>query len=521
VPVFDLTTQGHNRLFAKKLRGSNKHTTHYSTTTNTLLYDLFTFPFSPFLDVSYTLVNFDQFEKDDKKYILQCHSKWNLKKPKFSYQISTIQQLLHAGLFGVCRHPHFFEVSVFGFLFGFGYSGYPLHLFIFQDGSGGKTTLLKLIARIMGIDEEDIWSGNRSTPKSLTPNYGTTPPDSGWLSKQKYIGLSDEFFGRRGSTMSNDSTLNLFDYDSMKDDLVHDRSVGLSGKGSIKAITTARFCFASNLKYGIVDLPTFMMKTDPALVERYLVYFYTKQHYEFVEKNREMVENVELDSIALPIDIDFYKHLIIWAQSFEIKKIDTSRLREIRKNLMKGFKTYNEEKKEMIEKYINARLSHHMKCLFDGIVKYRNFCMGNFSEDIEPSEEDYEFLESIVSIFLTSWLHDFDIKKFSKKARVGMLSGFPKEIYNYLKEVGHSLSEDELITWCMDVQMKKTEEIQSALKHLDEWGVVMCENGKVKTYKYGLSGDDLERVEYESMHSSEVKIVKDSEHPQRKFKKDE
>lgn len=393
-------------------------------------------------------------------------------------QESIIIKSLENSIFNKYKHPKWFMNTIYYFLLSYPLYEYPPHLFLFQNGSGGKTTLLINICKTLDIKEADIWSGNLSTLKSLVPSFHQTPPQVGWMPLQRYFGLLDEFFGRQSS---NDSKDKLYEYDSIKNMLDSNKSESLSGKGSIKTNATAKFLFSSNLKYGIRDLPSFMDRTDAALVERMLVYFMNKEHESFIQNNREKVDSLPDEPEPFPDSRKFIKHMIIHAQTFKIKNIDYNRIRAIRKKLVVN-NSLDLTKYEAIENYVNARMSHHLKCLLDGIVKLRYFSNQIYEGDMTPIEEDYMELDMVSEIISRSWMNDFDIKLFTLDARVRMLSGHARELYHTIREQGGLMKEQDYVAYATNILKLEGKESAHATNQLLTWEVVKQEEGYFKCF---------------------------------------
>jgi hypothetical protein len=391
---------------------------------------------------------------------------------------SDISKAIENAIFNKYKHPKWFMNLIYYYLLSSPSYEYPLHIFIFQDGSGGKSTLLRLIASTMGIRHADIWSGNKSTLKSLVPSFGCSPPQIGWMSLQQNIGLLDEFFGRQSS---HDSTDKLYEYDSIKDMLDGNQSDSLSAKGIININATAKFLFSSNLKYGIRDLETFMNRTDAALVERMLVYFMNKEHEQFIKDNREAVSRLPDEVEPHEGSRNFVKHLIIHAQSFKIYGIDYDRLKAIREKLGAS-NTLDMTKTMAVDNYIDARMSHHLICLLDGIVKFRYFTNKIYTGEMTPIEDDYKELEQIAEIISHSWMNEFNIRDFSLDARVRLLSGHARELYHFVREQGGLAQENDYVVYANEVLKLDPKVSGHATNTLLSWGVLVQEQGYFKCY---------------------------------------
>ena len=393
--------------------------------------------------------------------------------------INNFKQLIHIGFFNKYRHPMWFEELIIAWVLSgkMDDPAYPLHLFLFQKGSGGKSTLQRRVGGFLGIEEIDIWKGDSSTVTSLIPNFGQTPPDVGWLAKQKHFGFLDEFFGRH---RSKDGENYLSAYESMKSLLTHSKTKGSSGKGEVTANATAKFMFSSNFKYGITDLETFMRKTDPALVERVLVYNFSEEHYRFVEGRREEVKDTTTYPSYMPDE--FYRHLILWSQKFNVKGISPKRLREIRKSLIKT--GYGGEKEQAKVEYVDARLNHHIECIIDGLVKLRYFSEGRFMEDMHVKEEDYQKAQMIIEIVSSTWINEFDIKHFTKEARMHMLTPTAKTTIDFVKESGGKCMESDLIHYAVDVCQFEPERVKASLDTMRAWQLISLHNGYFLYYEH-------------------------------------
>jgi hypothetical protein len=417
---------------------------------------------------------------------------------------------IHTLLFNRFKHPFWFEKFIVSFLLSTSKIEYPLHLFIFQNGGGGKTTLLHNIARIMGIKPSSIWSGNNSTIKSLTPSFKNTPPEIGWCAKQKILGLLDEFFGRQSSKDVSDT---LYEYDSLKNILEKNPSAALSASGNIEINITAQFLFSSNLKYGISDLQTFMDRTDPALVERMLVYFMNTDHEQFVIKQKEDVKLQEDIQVDMPIE--HLRDIITWSKSFTIKNIDGKRIRTIKNNLKTKIKTFDTHKYTSICDYIDARLDHHLFALLDGYVKYRYIMASNITLDMTPIEDDYIELEQTMEIIALSWVNNFNIKDFSLDARVRMLSGYTRDIYHFIREMGGKSIETDVVAYVNDVLKIHSKDAGTSINQLIELEIICQKEG----FFYCFWRDEVKGIQPTPTSQTGVKTINIEVNPKQIFEK--
>jgi hypothetical protein len=376
------------------------------------------------------------------------------------------------------RHPSYYEELIMSILLS-GKAEYPLHFFILQDGSGGKTTMLNRIMDVMGLDENDIWTGEDSTIKSLIPNYQQDPPDCGFMAKCRVLGLLDEFFGREQGEGGHN--MRRSEYAGIKNILEHRKGKGRSGKGDVMINPTAQFLFCTNQKYGVVDLASLMEKTDYPFVERMLIYFYTDMHYKFIEERRMNLRNMEF--VENPEMKELIRLSILHFKSFTVKGIQVARIDAIRKHLTNLLKIYDNSKAQLVQKYIDARLEHHMFLLLDGIVKLRCLTQLTFEpEKCIPEEQDYKKLNELMSIIAKSWVSSFDINDFSVDARVRLLSGRPRELYHWIKENNGHILESDLISYALSMLKYDPNDVAVATKQLEDWNVITHEGGHVNAY---------------------------------------
>ena len=173
----------------------------------------------------------------------------------------------------------------------------------------------------------------------------------------------------------------------------------LSGVGGVMLHPTSRAISVTNPLFGTKSLPEVIHKTDDAFIARWLVYYPTPGHIQHINTAKDTkadTENIKYKEGEF-IPPKEFKKMLKWMQSFKVTGMDVPRIVKIKDEITKNLP-------EVLQEHTKIRLMHHLKCLLDGIVKYRYFCKGVFdSKDYVVEDEDYDELENIMVTISSTW----------------------------------------------------------------------------------------------------------------------
>ena len=346
---------------------------------------------------------------------------------------------------------------------------YPLHMLIIAKPSTGKSLLIEgMNSRCM--EARGIFSGSSSTLKSVVPSFKYNPAKLGYLAECNRFAFLDEFLRcisatRGGSDMgTKDESLAM-----MNDLLEHQKREAGSGVSSVKVNMSARALAVSNPVRETGSMQGLLSKFDHSFLSRWLVYFQTEDHI-------SMIQNCNDDSLG-NYDVSFDVHDFISVVDFchEVESdFDLTRVLKIfeaPKSILSG---------DCLD-YYTARCKHHIKCLMDGLVKFR--CLDEGCEDWTATEEDYSVLDEVWGKVVGSWLSLDEVMKVPLAHRIHYLPEACSYVFQKLCELGGSCSIAELrLSTKEEMDMVKWQDVMAQLVRS---GMVTEERGRLKAHFVG------------------------------------
>lgn len=311
------------------------------------------------------------------------------------------------------RHPKIFEEFLISFLFSSlrSFDEYPVHLLLVGPQGTGKSWMSESIHEKISEDIE-IVEGSGSNTKSLVPSFKNSPPDSGKFLQAKRVLFVDEFFRLLLRTRPEDRNNILTTLNPL---LEHKTRVFGSGNGTVRARSTAKLFATTNPVYGHNSIQDLISNIDNSFLARLLIFNQSKKHLKFIRENSGLGEEINNDfkfnSINLIAIMDFFTKQ---KSSFDLKRV------------FEIYKTYQTHLPQTLEDLYSNRYKHHIKCIMDGVIKYR--CLLDKSSQLSAKDEDYEKLNEIWRELISGWT-DIDLTRLSREERVKYLTSFEVFVY--------------------------------------------------------------------------------------------
>lgn len=342
---------------------------------------------------------------------------------------------LYEEFFGKFRHPEIFEKFLLSLILSSkGTSNYPSSFGMFGPPACGKSKLLNCVTSLFN----EIKINENTTLKGIVPSYGGSKPNPGYFLKSRRFCAVDEFLNIIVKKE------NIEDIDILKSLLVHDKSVGASGKhdSAISINPTASMWFASNFMPGrITNFIELTNKLSPALLGRFILYNFSDNHTRFINERvmdlyKDVKEMRKLNRQATEEDlfpkyntdvimyVDYLKEYLVDVDVYEVANI----YKEVKEIVPED---YN------ISSLYNSRSQKHIESIIDGITKV-NYILENREGEIVPIEKDYEDAKAIWYYIISSWV--FEPRKLPIKYREQCLTTKEMQVYLSInKEPGQTL----------------------------------------------------------------------------------
>jgi len=325
-------------------------------------------------------------------------------------------------IFGLYRHPEWFEKFILAWLFSGKVNDYPLNIGWFSQAGTGKSYVLDTIQAQFHERKGIFGTG---TLKGLVPNFGDSLPDEGYICKCDRVALIDEFFSivrRAKQTGDIDSGT-----DMLTNILEHRSRPVQSGRGAssyIEVHPRAKTAFISNTRnfHGLENMVEISHSLNNPFLSRILWYCQTKQHIAFIDENRSKVKNLVQNDAdkGIPKQSAEFMSIYDFFNSVTLK-LDFERTAKI---IEKHRPIIPEDLYEVYRRY-----DHHLECLVDGIAKYR--FITEVKETLVVEDADYEEAEIIFSTIIHSWLDTVNIEDITTiKARVNFLKPELRKVYD-------------------------------------------------------------------------------------------
>jgi len=301
-------------------------------------------------------------------------------------------------IFNIFTHPDVFEKLIISWMFSSSYK-YPPHLFILGKGGFGKSQMINNIFKSTST-ENRVWDGSECTFNSLLPTFGTIPVNEGYCYKTRMFAFMDEFL-RAFTRTKRDKDRKIEELGRLNNYLEHQKDrEAMSGVGHVMLQPTSRALVVTNPIMGVGDLYGLIDRTDEAFMSRWLVYFATPMHIQMINQQKEKIADKERkkfgeDEVIQPRE---FRKLLKWLQSFKISGVDDTRLIGIKNKLKAQIRSSD------IQTHIDMRFLHHIRCVLDGLVKYRCLTeMVQEESEFKPIDLDYDNLFDLLSVVVSSW----------------------------------------------------------------------------------------------------------------------
>ncbi len=388
-------------------------------------------------------------EKISRKEVEEKTSEWN--EEKLAWLV-----------FGKHRHPRWFEWLVYSWLFSGKFDGYPLHLAIMGPAGTGKTRgiLIPLTFQIPEPEPKYFFDGTKSTIKGLIPNFGGREFDEGYFAQCRRIALVDEFLTALKRAHTHSGIQNAQETAMLTTLLEHFPTPASSGKTKpVKVTSSAKLLLTTNPKHGLNDLVACADSLDNPFMSRLLWYNQNNNHIGFVQKNQTKVA-------SLPEEEKYAKRDPLFTQVFDylngfVLKIDLDWIDE-------KIKEYKLLIPTALQEIYNARYSHHLMCLVDGIAKTRWLLKKG---KLEVVKQDYVVAEEIFSTILMSWGLNVNLKAVPLRTRERYLNLPQQKVYDYVCKsgaIGTTELNESMKTDVSDVVLQLSE-LELLKKVGDKW----------------------------------------------------
>jgi len=300
---------------------------------------------------------------------------------------------------------------------------YPLHILITGIKHTGKSVLLNCLhARSKEVNS--VFSGANSTLKSLVPSFSQKPPKPGYLVEANRFAFCDEFLrcvlSSSQSSMTDDRREERIAM--MNDLLEHQKREMGSGVAKIRPNTTARVLAATNPVRDTYTMEDLLRTSDESFLSRWLVYYQNEDsdHVKIIRRSKDK----KLEEYKWNAELNTWVSIFDYLQSFPAKWND-EKVAEIQEEVIPVLSTE-------LHRHYDARHSHHIDCVMDGIIKTR--CLFERDETFTAQPQDYERLRDVWCKVITSWIDVNNIKKAPVERRIHYLPEFCQWLFKQLTE---------------------------------------------------------------------------------------
>ncbi|MFW5898779.1 MAG: hypothetical protein ACOCT7_02865, partial [Candidatus Saliniplasma sp.] len=335
-------------------------------------------------------------------------------------------------MFGIWRHPEWFEKLLIAVKSTSDEFGYPSHIIWFGPPGTGKSKLLTAIKKSFG-EQHTVFSGTRSTIKGLTPSFKNSPPSEGYLLKTQRVATVDELFNLL-SNVENKEDL----FRNLLDILEHETRTFGSGNGSIRGKMEATMIAAGNPSYGFDTVVEAARELDSAFLSRNILYDMTDRHIDYIENREALVKKKKAQGEKLYPEMDEQLISIFDTLCEEIRiPLDYDKLSETKEDVGKIVPSGKD-----IQDVYRARALHHIENLTAGIAKINSLIekRGEF----KIVEKDYKEAKTIFEMVISSWRDGVSLENLSLPTRVMYLKPKTREVYDVI-DYERQMAEDELV----------------------------------------------------------------------------
>ena len=353
-------------------------------------------------------------------------------------------------------------------------NSYPFHILQIGPKHSGKSLLLNAL-HAKSKESRPVFSGSSSTLKSLVPSFKYNPTRIGYLAESNRFSFCDEFLRCLVNTRTTKEGSQREESVAIMNDLLEHqkRRVG-SGISSVNVNMTARILSTTNPIRDIKNVEDLINSFDESFLSRWLVYYQTEDHVQLIRKSRDSMLDLFKFKIEVNDWISLIDYLHTFSSKYSMKKVD-----EI-------FNAVPEILTENLRKHYDARHTHHIECLIDGIIKTR--CMLEGDSSFEANEEDYKTLKEVWLNIIGSWLNIDSIRNIEISQRINYLPENCQYIYWKLVELKHLATRDEV----EEIAMKSMtlREYYSAWSTLKDMELVIEGSDKARLHYF--KDDDYE-----------------------------
>ena len=254
-------------------------------------------------------------------------------------------------------------------------------------------------------EARSIFSGSSSTLKSLVPSFKNNPAKLGYLAESNRFAFCDEFFRCLFNTRTTAEGSQREESVAMMNDLLEwqKRRAG-SGVSSVNVNMTSRIIATTNPIRGISTVSDLVSSFDESFLSRWLIYYQTEDHVSMIRHSRD--DNLE--KYDFRIDDTDWIAILDYLHSFSAE-YDIDRVYDVHARIPSMLS-------ENLNRHYDARHTHHIECLIDGIIKSRCIVDGDMS--FKAIEEDYDNLELVWMKIITSWMSTNDVKNAPLKSKI-------------------------------------------------------------------------------------------------------
>jgi hypothetical protein len=313
------------------------------------------------------------------------------------------------------------------------------------------------------------FSGTSSTLKKLVPSFKSNPAKVGFLAECNRFAYLDEFF-RCLLRSQNRHDEKEESFSLLNDLMEHQEREAGSGVSSVIVNMTSRVFATSNPIREADTMEGLLTKFEPSFLSRMLIYFQSDEHVNLVKDVAE--DNGAMCNMEYKIEPEALVSIIDYLHSFQVSGIDESKLIEI----------FNENLEFMSSDLLlhyTSRHKHHLKCIFDGVVKLR--CILTGDESFQPQPVDYDTTRDIWVNVIKSWLPRESIRCVPLKNRHLFLPEKTQFVFGVIRDKG-PITRLDLLELIKDEITKL--EFNTALIILDDNNLIRWDNEIVSVVEF-------------------------------------
>lgn len=374
-------------------------------------------------------------------------------------------------IFGLMRHPDWFERFTAAWLFSGKVEGKKLHVGILAPSGTGKTRgiIYPLSYQFQEDAPEVFFEGSGSTFKALIPNYGGERADGGYFARCKRISYVDEFIRcvMRGVSLGK---LENNDVGALTGILESKPQDYYSGKTKpILVRPTAKMLIVSNFIHKCPDFVSFAQTMQAPFMARLIWYVQNEQHIKMIQRNQNKIMALKDDTEAYPKPnkefLKVYDFLNSVRTTFDINEIQ------------KIWDKYRDCVPSDCHEMYDSRYKRHLCCLLDGLIKTK--WVVNKRQDFNVRPEDYVELEEIYATIIASWISEIDFSKLPIKVRKNYLEVKDRDFFDLidkspmitrkeLEEI-HGAKPDYYLSKLERVELIKRIELENEVHFIPYW----------------------------------------------------